>query len=57
MILQNRHYRLLEEYITKGDDYADWLQWAAVEELENFKGCYVNVLIFNPMHLNHENMQ
>jgi len=57
MILQNRHYRLLEEYITKGDDYADWLQWAAIEELENLKGCYVNVLIFNPMHLNHENMQ
>ncbi len=47
----------MEEYITKGDDYADWLQWAAVEELENLKGCYVNVLIFNPMHLNHENMQ
>ncbi len=34
MILQNRHYRLLEEYITKGDDYVDWFQWATIEELE-----------------------
>jgi hypothetical protein len=25
LILQDRHYRLLDEYITKGDDYVDWL--------------------------------
>jgi hypothetical protein len=25
MMLQDRHYRLLEEYITNGDDYVDWL--------------------------------
>jgi hypothetical protein len=25
MILQDRNYRLLEEYITKGNDYVDWL--------------------------------
>jgi hypothetical protein len=31
LILQDRHYRLLDEYITEGDDYADWLQWAVVE--------------------------
>jgi hypothetical protein len=37
MILQNRHYRLLEEYITKGDDYADWFQRATVEESEKFQ--------------------
>jgi hypothetical protein len=47
----------LEEYIIEGDDYVDWLQWEAAEELKNIKGCYVNVLIFNPVHLDHVNMQ
>jgi hypothetical protein len=47
----------LEEYITKGDNYVDWVQWAVAEESENLKGCSVNVPVFNPMHLNHENMQ
>ncbi len=28
LILQDRHYRLLDEYITKGDDYVHWVQWA-----------------------------
>ncbi len=57
LILQDRHCRLLEEYLTKGDNYADWLQWVAVEESKNLKGCSVNVPMLNPMHLNHENMQ
>jgi hypothetical protein len=57
LILQDQHYMLLEEYITKGDDYVDWLQWAIVEESLNLKGCSVNVHVFNPVHLKHENMQ
>jgi hypothetical protein len=57
MILQDRHYRLLEEYITEGDDYPNRLQWVAVEELKNLKGCSVNVHLLNIVHLNHENMQ
>jgi hypothetical protein len=32
LILQHQHYRLLDEYITEGDEYANWLQWAVVEE-------------------------
>ncbi len=56
LILQDQHCRLLEEYITKGDDYVNQLQWATDEELENLKGCFINVHVFNPMHLNHENM-
>jgi hypothetical protein len=24
---------------------------------KNLNGCSINVLVFNPMHLNHENMQ
>jgi hypothetical protein len=46
----------LEEYITKGNDYVDWFQWTTTEELENFNGCSVNVLMFNIMHLNHVSM-
>jgi len=34
LILQDRHYKLLDEYITKGDDYVYWLQRAAIEESE-----------------------
>jgi hypothetical protein len=45
------------EYIIKGDDYADWFQWAAIEKLENLKGCFVNVHVLNPVHLKHENIQ
>jgi len=33
----------LEEYITKGNDYVDWLQKAVVEDLESFNGCSVNM--------------
>jgi len=57
LILQNQHYILLEEYITKRDDYANWLQWGAIEKLKNLKGCFVNMLVLNPVHLDHENMQ
>jgi hypothetical protein len=32
MILQDQHCRLLEESITKGNDYANWLQWATIEK-------------------------
>ncbi len=32
LILQNQHYKLLDEYIIEGDDYVDWLQWVVVEE-------------------------
>jgi hypothetical protein len=32
LILQDQHCRLLDEYITEGDDYVDWFQWAATEE-------------------------
>jgi len=47
----------LEEYIIEGNDYAYWLQWVATEESENLNGCSINVLMLNPMHLNHESMQ
>ncbi len=47
----------MEKYITKGDDYADWLQWAVVEKSENLERCSVNVRVLNLMHLDHENMQ
>jgi hypothetical protein len=57
LILQDQQCGLLVKYIAKGDDYADWLQWAVIEESENFKGYYVNVPIFNPVHLDDENMQ
>jgi hypothetical protein len=46
----------LEEYITKGNDYVDWLQWATAEKSKNLKGCSVNVHVLNPVHLHHENM-
>jgi len=32
LILQDQHYKLLDEYIIEGDDYVDWLQRVAVEE-------------------------
>jgi hypothetical protein len=57
LILQDGHYKLLDEYITEGDDYANWLQWPIVEKSDNLKGVSVNVHVLNPMHLNHENMQ
>jgi hypothetical protein len=57
MILQDQHYRLLEESITKGNDYANWLQWATIEKSKNLKGCYINEHVLNPVHLNHESMQ
>jgi hypothetical protein len=56
MILQDRHYKLLEEYITKGNDYVDWFQWATAKKIENLNGCSVNVHVFNLVHLNHESM-
>jgi hypothetical protein len=57
LILQDQHCGLLEKYITKGDDYVDWLQWAVAEESKNLKGCFVNAPVLNPVHLDHENMQ
>ncbi len=57
LIVQDWHCRLLEEYIIEGDDYANWFQWVAAEKLKNLKGCFVNVLVLNRVHLNHENMQ
>jgi hypothetical protein len=57
LILQDRHYRLLDEYITEGDDYVDWLQWAAAKELKKLKGVSVTMPMLNPVHLDHENMQ
>jgi len=57
LILQDWHCKLLEEYIIKGDDYADWFQWAAIKKSKNLKGCFVNVHVLNPVHLDHENMQ
>jgi hypothetical protein len=57
LILQDQQCGLLAKYITEGDDYVDWLQWAAIKELENLKGCSINVPIINPVHLDDENMQ
>jgi hypothetical protein len=57
LILQDQHYKLLDEYIIEGDDYVDWLQWVAVEELEKFKGVFVTMPMLNIVHLDHENMQ
>jgi len=57
LILQNRHYGLLDEYIVERDDYVDWLQWAAIEESEKLKGVSVIMHVLNPMHLDHANMQ
>jgi hypothetical protein len=57
LILQDRHYGLLDEYIAEGDDYGDCFQRAAVEESEKFKGVSVTMHVFNPVHLDHANMQ
>jgi len=57
LISQDRHCKLLEEYITQGDDNVDWLQWATAEESKNLKGCFVNVHVLNLVHLDHENIQ
>jgi hypothetical protein len=46
LILQDRHYRLLDEYITEGDDYVDWLQWVAAKELKKLKGVSVTMPVF-----------
>jgi hypothetical protein len=51
--LQDQHFKLL----TKRGDYDDYLQWETIEESKNLKGCFVDVLMLNPMHLDHENMQ
>jgi hypothetical protein len=51
LILQDQNYRLLEEYIIEGDDYAYWFQWAIVEESKNLNGCSINVPMFNLVHL------
>ncbi len=47
----------MDEYITKKDDYVDWLQWVAVEKSEKLKGVFVTMHVLNPMHLDHANMQ
>ncbi len=47
----------MNEYITKGDDYANWLQWATVEESKKFKGVSIIMFVLNPVHLDHANMQ
>jgi hypothetical protein len=47
----------LDEYIIERDDYANWLQWATVEESEKLKGVSVTMHVLNPMHLDHTNMQ
>ncbi len=47
----------MDEYITEGDDYVDWLQWVAIEKSKKFKGVFVIMHVLNPMHLDHANMQ
>ncbi len=50
LILQDWHYKLLDEYIIEGDVYADWFQWTTVEESKKIKGVFVIVPMLNLVH-------